>query len=258
MPESDPTRNACIACRVLEREVEAIVSEPTPDGVVAWPEVHWIEQGLHNEPDRLRDAVQEVLDGLQPRRDLASVVLVFGVCSRGTLGLDSPRLPIILPRAHDCITLLLGDRQRYDRYVARHPGTYWYSPGWIRCTMMPGPDRYHALRRDYAQRYGQDNADYLMASEQHWFDIYDRAAYVSLTINGHDPDADTARRDYTRGCADWLGWAYDEQDGDPTLLRDLLAGQWDDERFLTIPPGRHAELSADERVVRLKGRSAHG
>jgi len=255
MTELDPSRpraHACIACRVLESEVEAIVSRPPPDGM-RWPEVHWIDQGLHDEPDELRRTVQGVLDGLQERDEIDAVCLAFGVCSRGTLGLTSRRLPVVLPRAHDCITLLLGDRHRYDQYTRAHPGTYWYSPGWIECTTMPGKQRYDKLRAQYVERYGEDNADFLMESEQHWFGTYNRATYVSLTVNGDDARG----RQYTRDCADWLGWGYDEQDGNATLMRDLLGGRWDDERFLTIPPGGEATLSADADVVRLEPDGTH-
>lgn len=36
-----------------------------------------------------------------------------------------PRL--VIPRAHDCITLYLGSRQRYLEQFNARPGTYWYS-----------------------------------------------------------------------------------------------------------------------------------
>jgi hypothetical protein len=33
----------------------------------------------------------------------------------------------VLPRAHDCVTVLLGSRERYTREHAAAPATYWYS-----------------------------------------------------------------------------------------------------------------------------------
>jgi len=37
----------------------------------------------------------------------------------------------VVPRAHDCITLLLGSKERYAKLFGERPGTYWYSAGWL-------------------------------------------------------------------------------------------------------------------------------
>ncbi len=210
-----------------------------------------LPQGLHNEPDVLRQRLQASVDELEAGDICDAIALVYGLCSRGTEGVRTRRLPLVIPRAHDCITLLLGSRQRYADYVANNPGTYWYSPGWNRHHTPPGPQRYEKLRREYVQRFGEDNADYLMEAEQHWFQTYNRAAYVHLSVGATDRD-----RDDTRRCADWLGWKYDEQAGDPALLRALLAGDWDDERFLVLQPGQTLRMTADERVIDVADASA--
>ena len=44
-------------------------------------------------------------------------------------------------------------------------------------------------------------------------------------------------RDSTKECADFLGWQYDELEGDPCLMQKLVDGEWNDEEFLTIRPG---------------------
>jgi len=61
-----------------------------------------------------------------------------------------------------------------------------------------------------------------------------------------------------RRCADWLGWDYDEQAGDPGLLRALLAGDWDDGRFLVLPAGHTPRLVTDGRVIEAAAADAHG
>ncbi|HCD31414.1 MAG TPA: hypothetical protein DER01_03340 [Phycisphaerales bacterium] len=155
----------------------------------------------------------------------------------------------MVARAHDCITLLLGSKERYADYVDKYPGTYWYSPGWNKHHTPPGPDRYQKLLTEYTEKYGQDNAQYLMETEQHWFTTYDRATYVHLSIGATDSD-----KQYTRDCADWLKWNYDEQAGDPQLLIDMLAGHWDDDRFLVLEPGVTLEMSGDDRVIQAKPR----
>ncbi len=237
-----PPRLAVVSCAVMEIEVEHLMA-----GMAHIVDYRKLEQGLHNEPDRLRDEVQRAVDAVERETDAEAIALVYGLCSRGIDGVYARRCRLAVTRAHDCITLLLGSRARYDAYVAEHPGTYWYSPGWNRHHTPPGPERHARLRQQYVEKYGEDNADYLMESEQHWFSTYSRAAYVHLSVGATDDD-----RQYTRDCADWLGWSYDEQAGDPALLRALLAGDWDVKDFLVLEPGQAIRMTADDRILEAK------
>jgi hypothetical protein len=232
-------RVAIVTCGVLEEEIRHLAHDL--EHVV---HLEVLEQGLHNEPDRLRVTLQDAIGRVEAGTDAEVIVLGYGLCGRGTEGVRTDRSRLVIPRAHDCITLLLGCRQRYAEYVAEQPGTYWYSPGWIRCHVAPGEERYRLLRRYYVEKYGEDNADYLMEQEQVWFDQYDNAAFVDLGVG----DIDGGVR-FTRECADWLGWRFDRQCGDPDLLRTLLTGPWPDDRFVTLEPGRTFRMTADDRVL---------
>lgn len=224
----------------METEVEDLIGGMRH--IVAYRK---LEQGLHNEPDRLRSELQSAIDAVEQETDAEAIALVYGLCSRGIEGIHANRCRLIVTRAHDCITLLLGSRERYERYVAEHPGTYWYSPGWNRHHTPPGPERHEKLHRQYVEAYGEDNADYLMQTEQHWFSTYNRAVYVHLTIGVTDRD-----RKYSRDCAQWLNWEYDEQTGDPALLSALLNGDWNTDDFLIVEPGQTIRLTADRSIVR--------
>ncbi|MFT3789439.1 MAG: DUF1638 domain-containing protein [Tepidisphaeraceae bacterium] len=147
-------------------------------------------------------------------------------------------------RAHDCITLLLGSRQRYAEYVHAHPGTYWYSRGWNRHHAPPGPQRYQQALDRYRATFDEDDAQYLMQTEQSWLAHYNRASFADLGLC--DSSADER---FTKECADWLGWTFDRQAGDPSLLRDLLFGPWDEDRFLVLEPGQTVTMTADDRVM---------
>ena len=209
--------------------------------------IELLEQGLHNEPQRLQRELQEAIDRVEADHPEAQVIVLgYGLCSRGTEGLYTRRCRLVAARAHDCITLLLGDKQRYAQYVKDNPGTYWYSPGWNRHGKPPGKERYERIYKQYLEQYGQDNADYLMQTEQHWFNTYNRATYVSLTVNGHDQDLA-----YTQSCADWLGWEFDHQQDDPSLLLTLLTGPWDQQRFVVLERGQTYQITGDDRVIEI-------
>lgn len=241
----NPPRTVLIACRVLEDEITALA-----EGMSHLIAIEWLPQGLHDEPHRLRTSLQVTIDAVEERHRPEVIVLAYGLCSRGIERVTAKLARLVIARAHDCITLLLGSKERYAKEVERRPGTYWYSPGWNRHHLAPGPERYRRLYDEYRRRYGEDNATYLMNSEQRWFKTYDRAVYVYLSHNGRPvgPVADDTA--FTKDCAEWLGWSYERMRGDELLLRDLLAGRWDGERFCVAEPGEMFQMSPDEEIVR--------
>jgi hypothetical protein len=227
-----------IACHVLWRELCHFASLS--------PHVftfNFVKQGLHNTPELLKVQLQKAVDEAPEECD--AVLLGYGLCSNGAAGVVARTKPLVIPRAHDCITFFLGSKERYREYFDAHPGTYWYTPGWIECSLQPGLDRYNFLRRDYVEKYGEDNADYLMEMEQGWMKEYSNAAYIDLGFS------DTLRfREYTRECAQWLGWKCDELQGDSGMIQAFVVGQWDSERFLIVEPGQTIVASHDAMVIK--------
>jgi len=218
-----------IACKVMQRE--AYFCAARSKNVI---DVVLMPQGLHDEPDKLRAEVRRALDrtcDIQGRQYDASL-LGYGLCSNGIVGL-SAKIPIVVTRGHDCITLLLGSKQRYAEYFQSHRGVYWYSPGWIEGGRQPSRELYEKLLKEYEQKYGPDNAQYLMETEQSWIKEYNWAAYVDWGLASSDE-----YKKYTRQCAEFLGWNYDELKGDPSLMQRLLDGQWNDSEFLLVKPGQ--------------------
>lgn len=239
-----------LACKVLFRELSLIAS--TSKNFV---DVTYLRQSFHDQPDNLRKQLQSEIARIDAGEDaytyhryfdedFDAVVLAYGLCSNATTGLRSCRYPVVIPRAHDCITLLLGSRERYRDYFDKHPGTYWYTCGWNESVPMPGELRYSWYRREYAEKYGEENAEYLMSMEQEWMRTYDRAVFVRWP---EIESGDAAKE--TREAAGFLRWRYDELTGNSGLLRALIDGVWD-HRFLVLEPGERAEPSYDETIVR--------
>lgn len=233
-----------IACHVLWRELSHFASL-SPHVF----DVQFLKQGLHDTPDRLRTELQSAIDATEDRYD--ALLIGYGLCSNGIAGVTARKTRLVVVRAHDCITHLLGSRQRYKDYFDQHPGTYWYSPGWIDTGGQPGQARYERLLAAYAKKYGADNAQYLMEMEQGWFKTYSNAVYVDL---GFGPTA--AGQAYTRECADWLHWKYEALEGDPGLLQRFLAGAWDTADFLVVEPGQQIAASYDDGILRAEPAAA--
>ncbi|MHC4745280.1 MAG: DUF1638 domain-containing protein [Planctomycetota bacterium] len=197
-------------------------------------DIRLMEQGLHDEPDRLRTEVQKALEttcDIQGR-PYDATLLGYGLCSNGIVGLTA-KIPIVVPRGHDCITLLLGSKDRYQEYFDSHRGVYWYSGGWIESGWQPGKERYDALLEEYTEKYGEDNAKYLMEMEQTWMKEYEWATFVDWGLGDSEKF-----REYTKQCAEFLNWNYDELKGDSGLMQRMVDGHWSEEEFLIVRPGQ--------------------
>jgi hypothetical protein len=210
--------------------------------VVPVVDVELLPQGLHTEPERLRKSLQKVIDERAEGYD--AVLLSYGLCSNGIQGLTCPHAPLVVPRAHDCITLLLGSRHRYREYFEAHPGTYWYSPGWIEESRQPSGKRCRETLAEYVEKYGEENAPYLMEIEQAWLSNYGRAAFVDWNF-----DCSEVYRRYTRQCAEELRWECDELVGDPGLLFRMLSGCWNEDEILVVPPGHTITSAFNEDII---------
>lgn len=233
---------AVVACEVMRDELQPVIDDA--EHII---DVRWIEQGLHDDPDKLRQTLAEQIAQIEADHpQVQHIALGYGLCSRGIEGLKCERCTMVAVRAHDCIALLLGSRQAYNAYITENPGTYWYSPGWNRCHVPPGPQRYQQKYDAYRQQYGEDNAEFLMEQEQAWFQHYSRATYISPEDQQHEADVQ-----YSQQCADWLGWQFDHVQGKSTLFRRLICGPWQPEDVLVIPPGRTLTVAADDRVIKL-------
>ena len=206
-------------------------------------------QGLHNEPDKLRSEVQKAIECTidVQGRPYDAILLGYGLCSNGIVGL-SAEVPMIVLRGHDCITLLLGSKDTYQQYFDSHKGIYWYSAGWIESGTQPGKDRYEWTLQEYRQKYGEDNAKYLMEQEQNWMTEYTRAVFVDWDLPGSD-----GYKEFTRECAQFMNWDYDEIKGNPALMQKLLDGDWNQAEFLTIKPGsRIAEDLTEPGIIKAE------
>jgi hypothetical protein len=246
-------RIKAIVCEVLAREVYYCAAR-SPHVI----DIELVEKGLHNVPTDLRAELQQRLDSVDPSR-YDVIVLAYGLCGTATAGLRAGRIPIIMPRAHDCITLYLGSQERYQAYFVSHPGAYYYTADYIE---RGGSSSLVALGagteadmgseyQNYVAKYGKDNADYLMEVMGAWKKHYNRATYIDIEGPQLPDYRETVKEEAAR-----RGWTYEETMGQVGLLSDLLTGHWDAERFLRIEPGQAIVQAYDAGVIGVEGQQA--
>jgi len=239
----------CLSCEALTRLVYLCASQ-SPHLV----DVELFRIGLHNEPLTLRAQLQARIDAIveQPH-DYEAIVLAYGLCGQATAGLVAREIPLVIPRAHDCITLFLGSRARYQDQFENHPGTYWYALDYIQrrdnssttLALGSGLDttNIQSLYDDYVEKYGQDNADYLMEVMGAWQTHYQRAVYIDMDVgDGSEIEAQTEAEATRRG------WTFERLAGNLVLVRRLLNGDWEKD-FLVIQPGEQITMAYDDEVV---------
>ena len=100
-----------IACEIMYRELCTAVARS-----VNLVDVEFLPKGLHDIGQAgMSSRLAEVLAGVDETR-YEAILLGYGLCSNGLVGLAARSIPLVVPRAHDCITLFLGSKERYLEY----------------------------------------------------------------------------------------------------------------------------------------------
>ncbi len=238
-----------IACEILFRELCAAAAR-SPNRIDA----QFMPKGLHDiGAEGMSSRLAEVLSAINPA-DYDAVLLGYALCSNGLVGLVARDVPLVVPRGHDCITLFLGDKQRYLDYFQSHPGVYFKTSGWIErgeglsqfsLDINPQLAGLAQSFEELAAKYGEDNARFLHEKLGNLTRNYSGLTYIEMGI---EPDGRFERR--ARDEAQQRGWRYEKLAGDMSLLQTLLDGPWDDQRFLVVPPGHCIAASFDGQIIK--------
>ncbi|MCP5516247.1 MAG: DUF1638 domain-containing protein [Verrucomicrobiales bacterium] len=248
-----------IACEIAFRELSHLAAQ-APNLI----DLDFLTQGHHDTPSEGRRDIQERIDAL-PDGKYDAVLLGYGLCSSILPGLRARKLPLIVPRAHDCITFFLGSKERYQKCFTERPGTYYFTSGWLECRTRRGkslpaghgaflpahsPSTRQADYEAWVAKYGREKADYLMEVMGGWSQHYTHGTLI---------DFDFARplaldQEVQRICQA-QGWQYEQARGDLSLLRRWLAGDWPDTDFLRVEPGQQIAATSDDRII--EGVSPH-
>jgi len=242
-------RLKAISCQVFTREFEHILAS-SPRTV----DLDLIPMGLHSLGVGMRPHLQECIDAADPL-GYDAILLGYALCGRGTEGLIARRTQLVLPRAHDCIGILMGDRHRYAAYFENHSGVYYRSPGWVEfqtpdLKLQPAfASQKNALGEqstleEFIAKYGEDNGRYLYEQFSSFRSHYSGLTYISTGVS-----SDESCRVRARAEAEKQGWAFEEVAGSLALLERLVNGPWDAADFLVVPPGATIRANLGDSIV---------
>jgi hypothetical protein len=236
----------CLGCEALTRIIYLCAAQ-SPHLV----DIELFRLGLHREPANLRVRLQERIDACVGQ-GYDAIVLAYGLCGQTTAGLIARDVPLVIPRAHDCITLFLGARERYQEQFVEHPGTYWYALDYVERNDSPGnvlslgsdtQTDMGTVYDEYVAKYGKDNADYLMEVMGAWTKHYNRAAFIDTGVGESSAIAASTELEAAR-----RGWVYERVAGEMGLVRGLMDGDWGAD-FLIVQPGQAIAMTYDTEII---------
>ena len=234
-----------IACEIMFRELCHCVAQSR--SIV---DFEFLPKGLHDiETADMVARLQECIDQADGE-GYEAIALAYALCNNGTVGLRARSAPVVLPRAHDCITLLLGSKERYRDYFKEHPGTFFRSPGWMERDFANVEGSIYqklGLAQEYqemVEKYGEDNAQFIMESMGGWRQHYTDLLYID-TGGAQQLDYEAEARKE----AEQNGWAFRTAAGDLGLLQRLVDGEWSESEFLVLRPGEAIAATLGNEII---------
>lgn len=186
-------------------------------------EIVYLDQGLHMTPRKMAQAIQEKIDLVI--HDHAEVVLGYGLCSNGIVGVRAPAYGLYVPKCHDCIALFMGSHETYRTAIKRRPGTFYLTAGWIE----ERKDPFSYMEDCYVPRMGRETAEWGMREELKHY-----THFVLIDTGAGNLEA---LRKRLRKNASFFGKDHEEMAGSLAIFRKMITEPLSKDDFFFIDAG---------------------
>jgi hypothetical protein len=223
-----------ICCEVFMR-IACMEIAYTPNTI----DPEFTKLGAHENPDNLRKSIQKKIDSIKDEDGYDAILLGYGLCGNSTAYLKAASIPLVIPRAHDCCTILLGSKDKFIENFEGRFSSMWSSAGYMErssCYLRETEiGKMLGLDKDYQQlieQYGEENAQYIW-NTLHPGNEGDELIYIKI------PELES------------LGYLEEFKknavaksknvriiNGNTNLIYKLINGKWTKDEFLIIPPGK--------------------
>jgi hypothetical protein len=213
------TGDIILACGMMEDEINLAVKKTGCTLPVVW-----VEGGLHEHPDRLRQAIRDSVEKICSEYPAVETILLgFGLCGNAMAGVGCKTARLVAPRFHDCIQINLSLEEKqpvkmdiYSLYLTR---------GFI-----GGRQSFINSYKRACEWYGTEKALGI------WRDrIFPGYRSVTLLDNGAYPVEECLAE--SKKFAEIIDKEFKIGRGTTRILEKLLRGQWDEEFCVTEKGG---------------------
>ncbi|MDP6339016.1 MAG: DUF1638 domain-containing protein [Candidatus Marinimicrobia bacterium] len=236
-----------ISCEVFKHEFFHCINK-TNNNIDA----EFIAKGIHdlNSKGMQNRIVKCIQKADQKKFD--AILLGYGLCNSWIYGLSARKTPLVIPRNHDCIGILLGSKQKYLDYYFENTGTYFQSIGWVKNTENEPSIKKRSLQKLYGMdmsqdeliaQYGEENLGYLNGA------LDQTKHYSNMAFIDTGMDSDYHFQNHAKSKAEKNKWTFDVLKGNTNLLQNLVNGNWSDSEFIFVNPGAVVQQSIDEDLV---------
>ena len=215
-PSAVYKKKVLIACSMIEDEVNAVFDRFGCDDI----EIIWQDRGLHNDPEKLNHAIQDVIT--QTEREGADLImLAFGLCSNGAVGWHTEHSVLAMPKFDDCCNMMLhlGERKKRNLLEA---GNMYLTKGWSK-----DEGALLSMLERAQERYGDRRG---IKAMKLMFDSYKKVTVIDTGCFELSPVEAYAER-----CAVLLDLEKSTVQGSNEVLRKLITCDWDEDILVKMP-----------------------
>lgn len=115
----------------------------------------YLEINQHNQPNLLASKIQEEIDLI---KDAERIIILYGLCGNALLSIKAISIPLTLIKVHDCLSVLLGSKQRFNEQFGHRLSSSWT------CLSLKkaGYDLYQDDKyEEWLELYDEETANYL-------------------------------------------------------------------------------------------------
>ena len=207
-------REIIIACSMMEDEIKKTVTETGSDIPLLW-----VDRGLHEYPEQLRGELTEKI--AQCEKDYDTIVLAYGLCGNGTVGLVSAKARLVIPHFDVCIRIMTSMQPGVPPEVDIR--SLYYTRGWLESNLVKSEGYERCLKK-----YGAKKTQWIYREM-----VKNYRSICLLETTAYDIAACQADACHM---AEVLGLELTTQPGTLRILKKMVTHQWDDE-FIICEPG---------------------
>ena len=192
-----------IACRTLEREIQAAMKETGNSCLV-----YYLPLKFHVAPKEMAVELQRIIDSLT---NVDEVLVCVSGCGGSTKDLKATTADIIIPKTRDCIDILLSNQ---EGKIERDKNGIFFTDNWLEF-FRESPMAFEKLVKEHGKEEAKEKFRQIYKGFEHFY-VVDTGAYNVEEVKAH-----------LRPLVDILGGELTAVKGRYEILRKMIAGNID-------------------------------